>query len=303
MPQDTENTASNTRIGLLFAAVSASSLGMLTSFARLSYDNYASPFALITWRYIIGLIVTLVIVGVLKRSLKVPRAALIPACAVTLGMAMISIGYLSSVHFIPVGLAALIFYTFPILILAITTVINRELPGPYRIVAFLLAFTGLALALGPSLEGLAWTGVGLALIASLGATLLFIMTPRATKHISIYTLTVWSFIGGLALTLSILPMFGDYSMPRTTVGWTGFTLAVSFYLVGQLTNFAALRLAEPVQAALVYNLEPLVAIITAAIVLGETMLPVQYAGGGLVIAALVIASKRQGKAQSKGEVH
>ena len=291
--QDPDGSRSNATIGLLFAAISATSLGVVTTFARLAYDNGATPFAFITWRYVVGLMAALTIAGVLKRSLKVPRAALMPVAAVTLAMAMISIGYLSSVHFIPVGLAALLFYTYPILVLAITTVIARELPGPYRIAAFVLAFAGLALALGPSLEGLDWRGVSYALIASLGAAILFVMTPRATQHISVYTLTIWAFVGGLVLSLIVLPWLGDYAMPHANLGWTGFSLAISLYIFGQLTNFAALRHAEPARAALIYNLEPLIAIIAAAVVLDETMLPLQYAGGGLVIGALIIAARRQ----------
>ncbi len=273
---------------------SASSLGVVTTFARLAYDNGATPFAFITWRYVAGLTVALLITCILKHSIKVPRVARVPVCAVTLGMAMISIGYLSSIHFIPVGLAALLFYTYPILILLFTTVIAGALPGPYRLLTFGLAFVGLALALGPSLDGLDWRGVGFALTASLGATILFILTPRATQHVSVYTLTFWACGGGLALSLVVLPILGDYALPHASVGWSGFVLAISFYIAGQLTNFAALHLAEPSRAALIYNLEPLVAIVAATMVLGETLATVQYAGGGLVITALIIAARRQG---------
>ncbi len=275
--------------GLLLAAVSASSLGVVTSLARLGYDRGATPFAFISWRYAAGLAVALAIALVLRTPLRVPRAALGYLAAVTVGMAMISIGYLSSVHFIPVGLAALMFYTYPVLVLALSALLERRLPGPGRSLAFLLAFVGLALALGPSLGSLDWRGIALALTASAGATLLFMTTPRATRHVSVYTLTVWSFIGGLALALLVLPRLGDYALPEVAVGWWGFALAIGFYIVGQLTNFAALRLAEPAAAALVYNLEPLVAIVAAAVILGEVLETTQYAGGALVIAALFLA--------------
>jgi len=42
---------------------------------------------------------------------------------------------------------------------------------------------------------------------------------------------------------------------------------------------------------MIHNLEPLVTLIIAAVILGERLSPLQYAGGGLVLAAVMIAGR------------
>ena len=62
------------------------------------------------------------------------------------------------------------------------------------------------------------------------------------------------------------------------------------YAGAMLSMFVALHAAGAVPTSLIFNLEPLVAIAAAAILLGERLMPVQMGGVALVIGALMLAS-------------
>ena len=292
-----KNSESNIPFGIMMAIISASGFGAVTTFARLSYDGGGTPFGYILVRYCTGLCVGLLLCMYYRKSLRIPKDAILPTIAASLGVSALTIGYMSAVNYIPVGLAALIFYTFPLTVLAISSIQERQFPQPRKIAAFLIAFIGLTLAIGTSLDVLNWTGVAFAVTASVGCTIIFIATPKATAKIHVFTLLIWTQIIGITITLFILPFLDDFSLPSTQLGLVGLGIATLFYIIGQTTTFSAVQYAGPSRAAIIYNIEPLVAIGAAMIVLGETLNAVQMTGCGLVLGALVLASLKAGEAK------
>ena len=81
---------------------------------------------------------------------------------------VMSAGYLGAIAYIPVSLAALIFYTFPFYVAILASLTGREPMTRIKAAALVVAFAGLVLALGPSFDDLNWRGVACALAAALG---------------------------------------------------------------------------------------------------------------------------------------
>jgi len=67
--------------------------------------------------------------------------------------------YLSSILYLPVSLAVLVFYTYPLMTVVFESALDRRLPRLLDVVAFLVAFGGLALALQVSFAGLDPRGI------------------------------------------------------------------------------------------------------------------------------------------------
>ena len=154
--------------------MAAVSLAFITTFAQLSYQNGSTPLTLITFRALTRTILLIVLARVIEGPIKINRENLPSLLMAGLGLGMITLGYMSSVAYIPVGLAALIFYLFPLVLLDYEAVRDRQRPGIRRITAFSLSFTGLALALGPSLESLDIRGVAIAFMCGLWTVFLSI---------------------------------------------------------------------------------------------------------------------------------
>ena len=87
-----------------------------------------------------------------------------------------------------------------------------------------------------------------------------------------------------------LPILGGFVLPETGAGWLGMGGLCVFYVAAMLSMFAALHAAGAVRSSLIFNLEPVVAIVAAALLLGERLMPVQMGGVALVIGALMLAS-------------
>ena len=199
--------------------------------------------------------------------------------------------YMSSVLFIPVSLSALIFFTFPIIVLVHATLTERRAPSLATVAAFATAFAGLTLALGPSFEILDLRGVGCALIAAVGACLVMITGSRAARRMDALTLTFYTQAFCLPVVVAVLLSVGNVALPTDVAGWTGLNIAAAGYIAGMCLLMVAVRRANPAPVSMINNLEPLVTLVAAALILGERMTDIQYAGGGLVLVAVVLATR------------
>jgi len=277
--------------GLITAAIAAASLGLVTTGVRLAYDGGMNPSTLIAFRVAVGLIGTFAVALVMRRAFTLPAQARWPMIGVTAGSLTIAFGYMGAVFFIPVSLAALIFYLFPILILGVTAVVARRLPSLATMAAFAAAFAGLALALGSSLDTLDWRGLALAFAAAVGGTIFLITAARASRRMDAVVLTFYTQLIGLPIVTAAMLSMGGPVMPTTDIGWLGLTVAAGAYIVGVILQMVAVRLADPAPVSMVSNLEPLVTLVIAAAILGERLSTIQYLGCALVLAAVMVAAR------------
>lgn len=279
------------RKGLTLAFMAAISLAFITTFAKLTYQNGSTPLTLITFRALTGVVVLLILARLLEGPLKIDRKSLPSLLMAGLGLGMITLGYMSSVAYIPVGLAALIFYLFPLVLLAYEAIRDRRRPGIRRIGAFALAFAGLALALGPSLESLDLRGVALAFMGGLGTVVLFISGQKASETMGPLSIGAIANIIILPVMAAIMFAFDSFALPNTDLGWFALLGACIAYLIGVSGQLAAVRLAKPSEAGLVHNIEPVMSIAIAWFVLHEVLSPIQLAGVALVIVSISYGSR------------
>ena len=288
--------APSAALGVLFAAVASSSFGLMITLAGVAYAGGANAGAVIELRFLVA-------VPVMAALLRATRGAFLPPPGVRKGVILVAlgnfgvtIGYLSSILFIPVSLGTVVFYTYPLMVAAIVPLLEHKRLGRLQQAAFGLAFAGLVLTLGPSLNGLDWRGVGLASFAALAATYVFIASPRVVAAYSAVGMSFYVNLIGSGLMLVAVLALGDFVLPQSPRGWAGLGGLCLFYIVASLSMFLALRAAGSVRTSLVFNLEPLVAIAAAAVLLGERLSPVQLGGVALVIGALSLAGLARAKA-------
>ena len=276
--------------GLILAAVAASSFGIVITLTRLAYNGGASAGAAMEIRYLVAVAVMSTILLALGRGLRPPRALYGALFRVALGNLGVTLGYMTSILFIPVSFATVVFYTYPLMVIAAASIIRGQRLGWGQFGAFGLAFAGLVLALGPSLEVLDWRGVALALLAAVSAATVFMVSPKVVRAYHALGVTLYSNLIGACIVPLFLPILGGLVLPETGAGWLGLGGLCVFYVGAILSMFAALRAAGAGPTSLIFNLEPLVAIVAAAILLGERLMPVQMVGVALVIGALMLAS-------------
>lgn len=286
-------------LGSMLALCSAMTYGGITTFARIAYDAGSTPLTVITTRFFLASTMFALVCVLFGLPLTVPRKYWGAIARTALAWFVGAVGYLSSVHFIPVGLAALTFFTFPMLVAVLMALSERRGLSAREFLPLLAAFAGLALALGPSLENLSLVGVGLALMGACGSAGQFFCSRNVVRDNDVRTVLVFVNFGGGMLALTLLLATGAWSLPAGTEaatlawGWTGFTFATCAYVLAVFLMYGSIRNAGPARSAMLFNLEPLISIGAAALLLGERLSPVQLVGAALVIGALVAATTRR----------
>jgi drug/metabolite transporter (DMT)-like permease len=290
-------------LGLIAAFVSAAAYGFNVPYARLASDMGVNGPDLVFYRVFAMLVVVLAAAWLLRRRLAVARQHTGLLLAIGLSSAIIGIAYLSSVAFVPVGVAVIIFYTYPLLILIASPLVDGEKLTGARLAIFALAFAGLVIAIGPGLGLYDWRGLALAALAALATATQFFLGARAGSRVDPIALLFWIHVIVLPLALAVALVFGGPASP--TVLWLALgpvAANIVAYVFAFFLHMRAVALAPPAAVGLVFTLEPVVSIVTAAFVLDERLTQAQLIGGVLVLAALVgavlLEMRRSPKASS-----
>jgi len=131
------------------------------------------------------------------------------------------------------------------------------------------------------------TGVLFAMLASAGAAFTFIRGARIAPAMSPLLVTFWVNAAGLLLILPL--MAGKLSLPTTDGASLALALATLFYLIAILSQFQALARLPAARAAFLLNLEPVVSILLASLILQESLSVTQASGVIMVIAVVILS--------------
>ena len=286
--------------GYFYVAGCAFSFGLITTIAKLTYDEGASPQTVVFFRILAGSLM----MGVwsvrshrknLKKIiLKSPRFSNLPLAflvfVIGFCIAGMSLGYLSSVKYIPVSLSVLLFFTFPFWVLILNYFIDGVVVSRVNFLSFILAFFGLAICLGPSWEVLDWRGIALVLGGALCSAGMIFGASKATKLVSMTDLVFLSNSVGVFFVGLLLYLTDSFSLSQTIDGWSGIAVICILFIIGQLSLFAATKSIGSTQTSLILNIEPLVSIGAAILLLGENLVFSQSLGVAVIFLALILPS-------------
>jgi len=278
---------SNILLGSVLAGAAGIGFAANSTAAKLAYEGGTNPLTFLTLRSALAALLVLSIILITRRSLQMPLRRRLAAFAIGAILALYSYGLLAAIQFIPVALAVLIFYTFPLLTSAYTWMSGRERPTLLSVTALLVAFGGLALALDFRGGQLNLEGVALAAMAALGITIVVILNNRLVGTSDSHPITLHMMLSATCLCALITLMRGDFVLPQTAAGWTSLAVGTSFYALAIVTVFIAMSLAGAVPTALSMNLEPLASMTFGFLILGQALSGLQLFGAGLVIAAVL----------------
>ena len=286
------------RVATAQALAAAVSFASMTTLASLAYAGGADPFSVVAMRCLGALGLGIALIMLLRPTM--PRK--LSDLAVILGLGVVlflySLLYMASVLFIPVGLATLLFYLWPIMVAVYTLATGQERLTRLDLSAFTIAFLGLTLAIGPGLDRLDWRGVALAIAAAAGLATFMLITGRVTKRTAGPAIITGCNLVGLILAIAAGLMVGRLGLPVDDVGRWAFLGLGALFGLGMLLQISAVTRAGAARVSIFFNLEPLIAIGFGAWLLGERLDPAQYIGAVLVVGALGLTAFRRVRAPS-----
>lgn len=296
------------RLGMVFATGSAFAFGMSGPLAKSLMGAGWSPTAAVLARLAGGAVV-LAVVATVVRPGWLSEARAHSRTVVVYGLVPVAgaqLCYYNAVAHLSVGVALLLEYTSPVLVIGWVWATTQRRPRAMTLLGVALAIVGVTLVLdvyhGARVDavGVAW-GLG----AAVCAVCYFMMSDAVTADgsgLSAITLAA----GGLAVAtvaVSALGMSGILPMQFTAndAVVAGFTMPwfVPVLLLGVVATAIAYTLGisgvarlRPSFASLMGLAEVLFAVLAAWLMLGETMSALQIAGGIVVLAGLTLARPR-----------
>jgi drug/metabolite transporter (DMT)-like permease len=278
----------NQMVGRAIALSAAVFYGFNTTLSRLAYDTGTTPVSLTLYRFLMAAVLMIVIVLVLRKSWKLSVTPLVFASCI-FGNFATSIGHLGAVNYIPVSLSAIIFYTFPLLVVAYKRIAHREAVKRNELLAFIFAFIGIGVALGPDFHEFDPRGIALAFFGAIGATIFILSYERFPKETDSYVGTMWIMIASVTLALLALQFGFDLVPPRESIGWVYLMMIAGASVIAFVLTLQAIPRVGGAIFALFLNFEPVTIMLLAWVVIGEELSIERVCGIALIVFALFLS--------------
>jgi drug/metabolite transporter (DMT)-like permease len=230
-----------------------------------------------------------------------PRRDIVLALALGAGgYALQAGGYFSALQRLDASLVSLLVYTFPAMVAGGAVALGRERLDARKVTALVLALGGLALVVGTTGTGrLDPAGAALAIGAAIVYSVYILVSDGIAARLHPVALSALVCTGA-AVTLTAGTAAAGQLRPGevSATGWLWLVCLAAVSTVGAITMFfAGLRRVGPTTASVLATVEPLVTVVLAFLVFGDTLGPAQLAGGALVVAAVpALAYRRRGRA-------
>lgn len=278
--------------GIALVLLSAAAFGTLAILGRYAYAAGLDALTILFLRFSLAA----VLMGAwvfLKERAALPRGGNL---ARLVGMGAIgyvgqAFSYLTALNFASAGLVALLLYLYPAFVAALSALVLRERLSRVKLLALGLALAGTALTVGPA--GGQWLGGVLAISAAAIYSVYILVGEHVLKTVSVGQSSTIIFASA-GLMSGLLMLINGPHWPATAAGWAailGIVLVATILPVA--TFLAGLERIGPTNAAMLSTLEPVVTVLLAAWLLGETPPAIALLGGGLILAAVLLLTNSE----------
>jgi drug/metabolite transporter (DMT)-like permease len=304
----TQPTVDHFRPGMLLAVASAFAFGSSGPFAKSLMEAGWSPTAAVTARLAGGALLMAVFATIVKPDWfreALQHGKTVVAYGV-IPIAGAQLCYFNAVAHLSVGVALLLEYTAPILVVGWLWATTRRRPSSLTLTGVALAIAGIMLVLNVfSGAHINLIGVGWALAAAVCAACYFLMSSSVTTDgdgLNSITLATAGLIVGAAAVATLgvsglMPLTfatNDAVVAGFTTSWLVPVIALALLptAIAYTLGIMAIARLQPRFASLVGLSEVMFAVLAAWVLLGEAVTMTQAIGGVVVLVGLTLA--RQG---------
>lgn len=297
--------SANPRLGYALVVLAAVLFGLNGGVSRVAMGAGLSPESFTTLRITGATLVFVVYAALFRRSaLRRPRgtAFLLVVALGLVGVTGLQLTYNVAIDRLPLGIALLIEYLAPVLVVLWVRFVRKEEVRPRMWGAVALAVVGLAVV-SRVWNGLAFDGLGvvMALLAAVCFATYFLLGEHHVGFDDPLRVILWAFVVATVCMNLIRPIWTTPDLPSTTGGLGRFDdVSVNPWLVlaaivvlGTVVPFflemVALRHLPATIVTVVAMLEPVIAVVLGWGWFGESLTPVQLLGAVAVLSGIVLA--------------
>jgi drug/metabolite transporter (DMT)-like permease len=283
--------------GIACVVLSAIAFGAMAIMARFAFASGVDTATLLALRFAIAAVVLFALLS--ARGMPVPRGSTLGVLVAlgALGYGGQAACYFTALRLAPAGLAALLLYLHPALVALLAAAFLHERLTAAKLVALAVALAGTTLTVAPAIGGevtaapQVLTGLGFA-VASAAFYAVYIVVASATgRRAAALPMSAVVTASAAVVFVAAAWILGP-QWPRTASGWMSVAgIALLSTVVAITLYFAGLERIGPLRASTLSTVEPLCTVVLAAIVLDESLAPLQLAGGALIVAAAVLIAR------------
>jgi drug/metabolite transporter (DMT)-like permease len=285
------------RKGTAIASFSAISFGSAVIFIRYAYQAGMLPGTTAFLRFTIAAVVLGLFLSLSGRGLHLSlwqsaRLFLLGVFAYSI----LAVTWVTAMSLIPAWLVSLIIAMYPLTVNVAAWLFFREKIYGQQAIALTCVLLGGAILFWRPFEGAAWSGVIMMALNVLATTAFVFVGQRWMRGLSPILCTTWLIAGGMVGTFFYGLLAHQLSFTFAPAGWLWVTLfAVISTVLAGTAMWWGIGLIGPSRVAIIGSFEPLVSILLAVVLLGERLLPLQIAGGMLILAGVVLVQWSPGK--------
>jgi len=295
----------NRFLGIALIVISAAAFSTLAILGRYAYAEGMNTSTILFLRF--SLSTGLLVVLLALRGESLPRGLTL---AQLVGMGAVgyvgqSFSFLGALKYASPGLVDLLLYLYPIFVAILSAIWLHERITPLKALALGIALAGVALTVGP--EGGQLPGIVLAISAAAIYSVYIMVGTEVMKQVSAFQSSTVIF-GSAGVVSGFLMIRNGAHLPDTGSGWLIIGLIVVVATVLPVVTFlAGLARVGATNAAMLSTLEPVITVLLAAVLLGDTLKPVALLGGGIILAAVLLLLSQSAPARARaalaGEGH
>ena len=278
-------------LGITFALAAGFFFGIIGPITKTAYNLGAGVGLAIFLRYVVALIIISPLIPGQKKLFETYRKNIFHFLIITLSSIMLTVGLLTSVTYINVSLTLIIFCIYPIIVLIISIFITKEKIKTVIKFLFITTFVGLILALSPSIESLKVQGIVLALIASLGASMMIVTNQSMSKkNITPIQINIFINFFNTIFFFIILSLFYEINFNIDLSTFLILLIPSCSYAIALFLQLIAIPRIGQTNTALFLYLEPVTGIFGAVLILNETLNLMQLFGTAIVLISLAAST-------------
>ncbi len=290
--QPFDGKAAERSVGFVLILVSATAFGAMPVFARFAYASGVDAFSLLFLRFTMATTLIATIMAIRRIPLPRGRALLGLIAMGAFGYVGQSMCYFTALRLASASLVSLVLYLYPVFVAGLAAVILKERLTATKLVALAVALAGAALTIGFGGGGTP-AGVAAALGAALAYSLYIIAGTRLLRSVAPIPATA-VIMASTGLVYAGLVAVRGPVWPATARGLLAIVaIAAISTVLATTTFFAGLERIGPTNASLLSTFEPVVAVVLAALVLGERLAPLSLLGGALILAAAIMVARAE----------
>jgi len=276
--------------GVALTVLASALFGVMPSLALNAYKGGINVLTMLSLKHLLVAAILLpfsTFRGGLRKVRRATAARLLMAGGVLYAAQAVLYAY--AVTMMPVSFAALLLFTYPVMVGLISTCAGTERLGVRRFGLLLAAFASMTLVFSGSGASIRWTGVALVLLAALSYAVYVVLLGGWTRDVpSVCTNALVN--AGAALSVSLVTLAsGNFTAHFAPITW-GYILfnALIVGVVAYVMWFVGLKTLGAVETAVISMTEPVFAAVGSFALLGQQMSFQSMAGGLLLLACVTL---------------